>query len=149
MNHQMDRPIEAQIADVERRWADAFQRKDVVALQHLMADNYSLIIAVENMPLQVVPRNAWLESLDDYDITQASVEHIYVHVYDCVAVAVMLWRQTARLHGQDRSAEFMLTDIWVMQGDEWRLAERHSSRPEHPGAARPAAQPLECEPCQE
>jgi hypothetical protein len=61
----------------------------------------------------------------------------------------MLWRQTATLLGQDRSAEFMLTDIWVMQGDEWRLAERHSSRPEHPGAARPAARPLECEPCQE
>ncbi len=149
MNHPMDRPVEAQIADAERRWADAFQRKDFVALQNLMADNYSLIIAVESLPFQVVPRNAWLESLNDYDITEAAVERIYVHVYDCVAVAVMLWRQTATLHGQDRTAEFMLTDIWVAQGDEWRLAERHSSRPEHPGAARPPAQALECEPCQE
>jgi ketosteroid isomerase-like protein len=149
MNTLPERPVEAQIADLERQWAAAFQRKDVVALQHLMADGYSLVIAVESMPLQVVPRDAWLESLDDYQITEAAVEHIYVHVYDCVAVAVMLWRQTATLLGQDRSAEFMLTDIWVTQGDEWRLAERHSSRPEHTGAARPPARPLECEPCQE
>ncbi len=149
MSHQMERPVEAQIADAERRWANAFQRKDIVALQQLMADDYSLIIAVENMPLQVVPRNAWLESLDDYDISTASVEHIHVHVYDCVAVAVMLWRQTARLHGEDRSADFMLTDIWVQQDEGWRLAERHSSRPEHPGAARPPTLSLECEPCQE
>lgn len=149
MNHYTERPIEAQIADAERRWAEAFQRKDVVALQNMMADNYSLIIAVEGMPLQVVPRNAWLESLNDYDIFAASVERIHVNVYDCVAVAVMLWHQTAKLHGADRSAEFMLTDIWVRQGDEWRLAERHSSRPEHPGAARPPARPLTGEPSQE
>ncbi len=149
MNLQYDRPVEAQVADMERQWAAAFQRKDIVALQRMMADGYSLVIAVENMPLQVVPRNAWLESLNDYEITEAAVEHIYVHVYDRVAVAVMLWRQTATLLGQDRNAVFMLTDVWVAQGDEWRLAERHSSRPEHPGAARPPAQPLECEPCQE
>jgi ketosteroid isomerase-like protein len=149
MSTPYQRPVEATIADAERRWAAAFQAKDIAALQRLMADGYSLVIAVEGMPLQVVPRNAWLESLDDYQITEAAVEHIYVNVYDCVAVAVMLWRQAATLHGQERSAEFMLTDIWVVQGDEWRLSERHSSRPEHPGAARPVAQPLECEPCQE
>jgi ketosteroid isomerase-like protein len=147
MNMHYDRPIEAQIADAERKWAAAFQAKDIAALQRLMADGYSLVIAVQGMPLQVVPRDAWLESLEDYRITEAAVEHIHVQIYDCVAVAVMLWRQTATLHGQDRSAEFMLTDIWVRQGDEWRLAERHSSRPEHPGAARPIAQPLECERC--
>jgi len=149
MNLPYDRPVEAQIADAERRWAAAFEAKDIAVLQQMMADGYSLVIAVEQMPLQVVPRDAWLESLNDYQITEAAVEHIYVHVYDCVAVAVMLWRQVATLHGQDRSADFMLTDIWLKQGNEWRLAERHSSRPEHPGAARPTAQPLECEPCQE
>ena len=48
----------------------------------------------------------------------------------------MLWRQRASLRGADRSAQFTLTDIWVKQANGWRLAERHSSRPEHP--ARPA-----------
>jgi ketosteroid isomerase-like protein len=140
-------PVEAQISALERQWAHAFKRKDIAALQDLMADGYSLVIAVEDLPLQMVPRNAWLESLEEYEITDAHVDHIHVRVYGDVAVAVMLWHQFASLAGEDRTAQFMLTDIWVKNGHGWRLAERHSSRPEHPGAARPPAQPLECAAC--
>lgn len=147
MNQPLDIPVEAHISNLERQWAAAFQRKDVAALQKMMADGYSLVIAVESLPLQVVPRNAWLEALADYSITEASVDHMHVRMYGDVAVAVMLWRQTATLHGEDRTAVFMLTDIWVNVDGEWRLAERHSSRPEHPGAARPQSQALECNVC--
>lgn len=147
MNQPLDIPVEARISNLERQWAAAFQRKDVAALQKMMADGYSLVIAVESLPLQVVPRNAWLEALADYSITEASVDHLHVRMYGDVAVAVMLWRQTATLHGEDRTAVFMLTDIWVNVDGEWRLAERHSSRPEHPGAARPHSQALECNVC--
>lgn len=147
MNQPLDIPVEAHISNLERQWAAAFQRKDVATLQKMMADGYSLVIAVESLPLQVVPRNAWLEALADYNILEASVDHIHVRMYGDVAVAVMLWRQTATLHGEDRTAVFMLTDIWVNVDGEWRLAERHSSRPEHPGAARPQSQALECNVC--
>jgi ketosteroid isomerase-like protein len=147
VNQPLDLPIEAQISNLERQWADAFQRKDLAALQNMMAVGYSLVIAIEDLPLQVIPRDAWLEELGDYNITEASVDHIHVRIYDCVAVAVMLWRQKATLHGEDRTAVFMLTDIWVHVKDGWRLAERHSSRPEHPGGARPHTLTLECDVC--
>lgn len=142
-----DLPLEATISHLERQWAAAFARKDIAALQNMMADGYSLVIAVEGLPLQVTGRNAWLEALDHYDIEEASVDHIHVRIYDCVAVAVMLWRQKASLAGADRTAVFMLTDIWVDVNGEWKLAERHSSRPEHPGAARPQTETLECDVC--
>ena len=142
MNPNRDMPVEAQISALERQWTAAFQQKDIAALQDMMADNYALVIAVQDMPLQVVPRDAWLESLDAYEISDAHIDHITVRVYNDVAVVVMLWHQFATLGGQDRSAQFMLTDIWVKQEGEWRIAERHSSRPEHPGAARPTAQAL-------
>jgi ketosteroid isomerase-like protein len=142
VNPNADMPVEAQISALERQWTVAFQKKDYAALQELMADGYSLVIAVKDMPLQVVPRNAWLESLEDYDISDAHIDHITVRVYGEVAVVVMLWHQFAILAGQDRSAQFMLTDIWIKQGGEWKIVERHSSRPEHPGAARPTALPL-------
>ncbi len=140
-------PLEATISNLERQWAAAFARKDISALQDMMADGYALVIAVEGLPLQVTGRNAWLEALDHYEIQEASVDHIHVRIYDCVAVAVMLWRQKATLDGADRSAVFMLTDIWVDVSGEWKLAERHSSRPEHPGAARPQTETLECDVC--
>lgn len=147
MTTPLELPAEAQISALERQWAQAFQRKDIAALQDMMADGYALVIAVQDMPLQVVPRNAWLESLEEYEITDAHVDHIHVRVYEDVAVAVMLWHQFARLGGQDRTAQFMLTDIWTRGPQGWRLSERHSSRPEHPGAARPPAQVLECDAC--
>ncbi len=147
MNASSELPVEAQISALEREWAAAFQAKDIFALQNLMADGYALIIGVQGMPLQVVPRNAWLEDLHDYQINLVSIDHIHVRAYGDVAVAVMLWRQEATLGGRDRSAQFMLTDIWVRQNGEWRMAERHSSRPEHPGAARPQTLDLECDVC--
>lgn len=143
-----DVPVEAQIADLERRWTAAFQRRDIAEMQRFLSDRYALIIAVQGMPLQVVPRNAWLESLDDYRIEEVGIDHIHVRAYGDVAVVVMLWRQRATLHGADRSAQFALTDIWLREADGWRLVERHSSRPEHPGAARPPAVPLECDLCE-
>ena len=85
--------------------------------------------------LQVVPRNAWFDSLEDYEIAEAAVDQYYVRAYGDVA-AVMLWRQKASLRGADRSAQFTLTDIWVKRANGWRLAERHSSRrstPAQPG----------------
>lgn len=139
--------VEARISQLERQWMAAFQAKDIRALQDLMADGYALIVAVEGMPLQVVPRNAWLERLNDYEVTSVAIDHIYVRIYDSVAVAVMLWRQEALLAGRDRSGQLMLTDIWVQQGGEWRLAERHSSRPEPASVAHPPSQTLECDVC--
>lgn len=141
-------PVEAHIAGLERRWTAAFQRKDVAEMQRYLAEGYALIIAVQGAPLQIVPRNAWFESLEDYAIEEAAIDQIYISVYGDVAVVDMLWRQKASLRGADRSAQFNLTDIWVKQDDDWLLAERHSSRPEHPGTARPLAFPLECELCE-
>jgi ketosteroid isomerase-like protein len=143
MINQTDLPAEAVVAGLEREWAAAFQRHDIAGLQRLMADGYALIIAVESMPLQIVPRNAWLESLEAYEIEEVGIDQVHVRVYGDVAVVALLWRQRARLRGQDRSAQFALVDVWVRQGDNWRIAERHSGRPEHPGSARPPAIPAE------
>ena len=56
-------------------------------MQRFLADGYALIIAVEGERLQVVPRNAWFESLEDYEIDEAAIDQIYVRAYGDVAVA--------------------------------------------------------------
>lgn len=71
-----DLPVEANIADLERRWTAAFQRKDIAAMQRFLADGYALIIAVEGERLQLVPRNAWFDSLEDYEIEEAAIDQI-------------------------------------------------------------------------
>ncbi|MFN2499868.1 MAG: DUF4440 domain-containing protein, partial [Pyrinomonadaceae bacterium] len=90
-------------------------------------------------PLQVVPRERWLENLKFYKIHSHSIDDIKVHVYGDTAVVLMLFTQKATVGRppRDRSAQFLITDIWVKQKDGWRVAERHSSRPEQQPALQP------------
>lgn len=87
-------------------------------------------------PLRVVPRERWLENLKFYKVHSYSIDDIKVSVYGDVAVVLMLYTQKATVGRTptDRSAQFVLTDIWVKQKNGWRVAQRHSSRPEQPPA---------------
>jgi ketosteroid isomerase-like protein len=132
-NSQMDQ----QVLDREAEWAAAIKRQDSVAAAQYLADDYVLAIAVEGQPLQLVPRAAWLSALKDYQTNSYQVDTRRVQVYGSTAVVFMLFTQQALVRGQDRSGQFAITDIWIQQGGTWRVAERHSSRPEGRAAIRP------------
>ena len=126
--------VEAEIRRVEEDWNAAIDRRDVPAMQRFLAPGYFLAIGIEGQPLQIVPRDAWLRSLELYDIQSYSIDDMRIHVYQNTAVVTMLFTQKAVVGPQrrDRSAQFFITDIWVRDGDRWKVAERHSSRPERP-----------------
>ena len=56
-------------------------------MQRFLADGYALIIAVQGERLQVVPRNTWFDSLEDYEIDEAAIDQIYVRT-----LATSQWR---------------------------------------------------------
>lgn len=126
--------VEQEIMELEKQWNAAIQSQDVARTGQFLADSYFLAVAVEGRPLQTVPRERWLENLKFYKIHSHSIDDIQVHVYGDTAVALMLYTQKATVGRipMDRSAQFLITDIWVELKDGWRVAERHSSRPEQP-----------------
>lgn len=128
--------VETDIVELEKQWAAAIQLQDATQMDHFLAEGYFLVIAVQDQPLQVVPRAAWLEALKVYVTESFQVDAIRVQVYGDTAVVFMLFTQKAIVGGRDRSAQFVITDIWVKQENGWRVAERHSSRPEQPAEAR-------------
>lgn len=121
-----------QVRRAEREWNDAIDRRDRAAMESFLAPSYFLAVGVSGRPLQIVPRDRWLQSLDLYDIRSYSFDDMHVNVYGDVAVVTMLFSQDAVVGPQrrDRSAQFFLTDVWVRNGGRWMVAERHSSRPE-------------------
>ena len=129
--------VEQEILELERQWATAIQHQDTAAMSRFLTDSYVLAIAVQGQPLQLVPRDAWLSALKDYQTESFHVDDSRVHVYGATAVVYMLFTQKASVRGQDRSGQFAITDIWVKQAASWQVAERHSSRPEAPAAVRP------------
>ncbi len=128
---------EEQILALEKQWAAAIQRQDVAAMPQFLSDGYFLGIGVAGVGFRIVPRAAWLETLKVYETKAFSIDDAQVHVYGDTAVAFMLVSQEATVKGQDRSGQFVITDVWVKEPAGWRVAERHSSRPEPKPAARP------------
>ena len=128
---------EQEIIDLEKQWNSAIKNQDPVQMSRFLADSYFLAIGTQGLPLQVIPREQWLTTLPFYKTETFSIDDIHVHIYGNTAVVLMLFSQKATVRGQDRSGQFVLTDIWVKQSNGWRVTERHSSRPEPQMVARP------------
>lgn len=122
--------VQDEIIRLERSFADLVMTQDTIKIKKLQAENYFLAVGVQGKPLQIVPRDRWLRNLKNYVVQSYTIDEIKVNVYKNTAIALMLFTQKATSYGQDRSAQFVLTDIWVKKGKSWLIAERHSSRPE-------------------
>jgi ketosteroid isomerase-like protein len=129
--------VEQEIIELEQQWASAIQKQDPSQMNQFLSESYFLAIGAQDQPLQIVPRAAWLGTLKEYRTESFRVDDIKVHIYGTVAIVLMLFTQTATVRGQDRSGQFMITDIWNKQEVGWRVVERHSSRPEPQAIARP------------
>lgn len=118
----------------EQEWNAAIDRRDAAAMQRFLAPTYFLAVGIQGRPLQVVPKEAWLGNLALYDIRSYSIDDMRVNVYGNVAIVTLLYTQDAIVgpERRDRSGQFFITDVWVKHADGWRVAERHSSRPEQP-----------------
>lgn len=134
---QSSKTPQDEIIELEKAFASAIKSQDTTRAKQFQTETYFLAIGVQGMPLQVVPRSRWLANLKDYVTESFNIDDIKVNVYGNTAVAMLLCTQKATVRGQDRSAQFVLTDIWVKGEKGWQIAERHSSRPEIPAVVRP------------
>lgn len=129
--------VEQEISALEKEWATAIQRQDIAAMDHFLSPRYALSIAVQGGQLKVIPRAAWLDTLKAYETKNFTIDDLKVHVYGDTAIVLMLFTQQALVRGQDRSGQFLITDVWVKDTSGWHVAERHSSRPEPVTVTRP------------
>jgi ketosteroid isomerase-like protein len=123
-----DNPVQ-EIIEMEKCFAAAVQSRDSLQTKKYQTDSYFLAYTVEGKPIQIVPKQRWLAVLKDYVTESYSFDDIKVNVYGNTAVAMVLFTQKATVSGQDRSGQFVLTDIWVKGNNGWLITERHSSRP--------------------
>jgi ketosteroid isomerase-like protein len=134
---QSSKTPQEQIIDLEKSFAASIKTQDTLQTKMFLADTYFLAYAVQGMPnIQIAPRQTWLTVLKDYYVTESfTIDDIKVNVYGNTAIAMLLFTQKATVRGQDRSGQFVLTDIWYKGNKGWLIAERHSS---HPGPPLPA-----------
>lgn len=134
----MTNSIQQQIIALTHEWTRAFQSRDITRLREMTTDDYTVMIGVGGQQFQRTGKTRWLEVVPQYDTKRSSIDDIAVHVSGDTAVVHLLYSQEASIKGQDRSGQFVLTDVWVRQDGTWKMAQRLSSRPEPAGAARPS-----------
>lgn len=131
--HQSSKTPQEEIIDLEKSFAAAIKTQDTLQTKKFQADTYFLAYTVQGMPtIQIVPKQGWLAMLKDYVTESFTIDDIKVNVYDNTAIAMLIYTQKATVRGQDRSGQFVLTDIWLKGDKGWLIVERHSSRPGPP-----------------
>jgi len=119
------------VRDLEAQWRDALIAKDEAVLRRLIHPQFKLV-GIRSTGSVAVSLEQWIEALQRMDI--ASLE---VRVTDCVhlenvLVATVDAQWKVRYLGQLIDERVLLTDVWVREGDSWKVVRRHSS-PVPPG----------------
>jgi hypothetical protein len=109
--------------------AAAFQRcieqRDVTAAEDILDDDYSLVLV--HPASAVIPKARWIAMLPDYVVHSYDVLENVTDIDGERATIFHRARQRATVMGVDRSGLFVITDIWRVRGDRWRLWRRHST----------------------
>jgi len=100
-------------------------QRDVELAERVLDVDYHLVLV---QPVAAaMPRARWIEVLPDYFVSAYAVEESRIDVDGDTAAVLQRVQMTATVLGEDRSGTFVLSDIWRLRNDGWRIWRRHSS----------------------
>ena len=111
----------ARNADFDR----SVQERDRALAESVLHPDYALVL-VHPAPA-LMPRDRWLEVLDDYVVHAWENRAQAVDVSGDTGAILTLVQMEATVLGQDRSGLFVTSDTWLHGEDGWRVWRRHSS----------------------
>ncbi len=107
------------------RFQDCIETRDRGLAEALLDEDFALVLV--HPAVVVMNRERWLVVLDDYVVDSLRVAESVVDVAGDVAVVLHRDQMSATLLGEDRSGTFIITDIWRLRSDGWRIWRRHST----------------------
>lgn len=111
---------------LERDWMLAVQKKDQAALDALLAPEF--IERRSTDPEHDVLRADWMqEALSHYKLESFSARETEIRAFLGSAVVSFVQSQKATVSGADRSGEFFIVDLWVVNHGKWQAAARFLS----------------------
>ena len=128
---QIEPSAEDAVIRLEQSWATALRHRDFTTCEHLLSTGYFFTDG-QGQRLRIASKKLWLDLARTYDIVEFTFDDARVRVYGETAVVTMLATEHAKVAAQDRTVQYFITDIWRKEDGAWRVAERHSSRPNPP-----------------
>lgn len=108
------------------RFRTCVLERDRPTAERVLDEEFALVL-VHPEPVMMA-RARWLEVLADYVVLDWMIEEDHLDVdRDGVAAHLQrVWMQATVL-GEDRSGPFVISDVWRLRADGWRVWRRHSS----------------------
>jgi hypothetical protein len=111
---------------LERDLMRAVKERTLDVCERVLADEFTLVTGRPGAEIR--SRAEWLEvTADRYVLDTYEFESIDVSVYGHIAVVRTRHRQSATVDGDDRTGEYLTTDVWIRRGGRWQLVNRHLS----------------------
>lgn len=128
---------EETVAALNKRWMQAYTEGDIDFLERHMSEDY-----VGTFPDGTVhDKQSEIESVKSgaVKIVEMAPKEMTVRIYGKTAVITGRSHIQATVGGQEMSADFRFTDVWVVQQGEWQAVASQVTRIEvHDGQAQHA-----------
>jgi ketosteroid isomerase-like protein len=118
----MDTTIE-ELKKLSVAWMQAWKDNDIAFLENILAPDFRLLTS----ELWIMPREKWLANIPNYICEEFEFKEMEVREYGNTSIVQSFYFQKANFNGQDRSGDFLITDVWVKHTDAWKVAHRHTS----------------------
>jgi ketosteroid isomerase-like protein len=123
-----DYQTDQEIRKLAHEWLDAARRRDRMALDRILADDF--LISGWQPEGRLADKQFYIEDcLKPVAVEQGSYhfDQWRTRVYGEVAIVNCVLEVHALVSGQDWGGEFLVTDVWVRERDAWRVVTCHTS----------------------
>jgi ketosteroid isomerase-like protein len=118
--------VVAEITRLENEWVTAIKKKDVAALENLLAEDFN-----GTSPTGVTfPRTDAIEDLKSgaYVVESMDLDELSVNVYGDTVVVFTSQQEKSKYDGIDNSGHYHFTNVWVKRDGKWKVVASHGSR---------------------
>jgi ketosteroid isomerase-like protein len=117
---------EAEILQLEREWVAAIEKKDLAALDRILAEDF-----VGTSISGSTFRKA--DAIDDiqkgtYVVKSMNMDELSVNVYETAAVTFASQDEKSTYLGKDNSGHYHFTNTWIKKDGKWQVVASHGSR---------------------
>jgi hypothetical protein len=119
----------ARFQTVETQFLGAVQRKDAAALDPQLAKDFGYLLAVADRAPIVLSRGEFLK-VDSFHVESFEVRNLSARAFGSTVIVNFALLRKASIGSRDHSGEFAITDVWVKEGKDYKLAARYASRPD-------------------
>ncbi len=114
-----------EILQAEQAWTAAFLHLDLATIEHLMADDYTII----QPGGRVWDKAETLASLrsEQRHWESARSDELSVRLYGDTAIMIGRWTAKGVNHGQAFDYQARYTSVWVKRNDRWQIVADQST----------------------